>query len=128
MGSLGRDLRVCALASMLDAFFGRLELQEVGRPQTRSLREFETAQKTRLLSGILVFTVLVSGILSSSTPQLPFKIRQIPSNRDHKALNRAGLGYYLQAQEVYDTSAPGVAQRPRIASLRDYEALKRGTL
>ena len=29
---------------------------------------------------------------STSTPQLPFKIRQIPSNRDYKALNRATLG------------------------------------
>ena len=26
--------------------------------------------------------------ISSSTPQLPFKIPHIPSNRDHKALNR----------------------------------------
>ena len=28
----------------------------------------------------------------SSTPQLPFKTPQIPSNRDHKALNRGTLG------------------------------------
>ena len=28
----------------------------------------------------------------TSTPQLPFKIPQIPSNRDHKALNRWTLG------------------------------------
>ena len=28
----------------------------------------------------------------TSTPQLPFKEHQIPSNRDHKALNRGTLG------------------------------------
>ena len=28
----------------------------------------------------------------TSTPQLPFKRPQIPSNRDHKALNRGTLG------------------------------------
>ena len=30
--------------------------------------------------------------MTTSTPQLPFKTPQIPSNRDHKALNRATLG------------------------------------
>ena len=29
---------------------------------------------------------------NTSTPQLPFKEPQIPSNRDHKALNRGTLG------------------------------------
>ena len=29
---------------------------------------------------------------TTSTPQLPFKTPQIPSNRDHKALNRGTLG------------------------------------
>ena len=29
---------------------------------------------------------------ATSTPQLPFKIPQIPSNRDHKALNSGTLG------------------------------------
>ena len=31
-------------------------------------------------------------VLTSSTPQVPCKTPQIPSNRDHKALNRATLG------------------------------------
>ena len=29
---------------------------------------------------------------TTSTPQVPFKTPQIPSNRDHKALNRGTLG------------------------------------
>ena len=31
-------------------------------------------------------------LIYTSTPQLPFKTPQIPSNRDHKALNRGTLG------------------------------------
>ena len=31
-------------------------------------------------------------ILYTTTPQLPFKTSQIPSNRDHKALDRGTLG------------------------------------
>ena len=45
----------------------------------------------------------------SSTPQLPFKIPQIPSNRDYKALNRAtlgGLGYQDRMQEAFPMSRP----------------------
>ena len=34
--------------------------------------------------------VIIQGC--TSTPQLPFKRPHIPSNRDHKALNRAALG------------------------------------
>ena len=37
-------------------------------------------------------------VLGTSTPQLPIKIPQIPSNRDYKAPNRGtleGLGRYL---------------------------------
>ena len=42
--------------------------------------------------------VCVPIYLSTSTPQLPFEIPHIPTNRDHKALNRGtlgGLGIYL---------------------------------
>ena len=38
------------------------------------------------------FQGVFEGCVSASTPQLSFKIPQIPSNRDHKALNRATLG------------------------------------
>ena len=34
---------------------------------------------------------LAQKLATSSTPQLPFKISQIPSNKDHKALNRGIL-------------------------------------
>ena len=33
----------------------------------------------------------------TSTPQLPFKEPQIPSNRDQKALNRGPLGVYVMS-------------------------------
>ena len=33
-----------------------------------------------------------NGLRWTSTPQLPFEEPQIPSNRDHKALNRGTLG------------------------------------
>ena len=38
------------------------------------------------------------GIICTSTPQLPFQIAHIPSNRNHKAINRGtlgGLGIYI---------------------------------
>ena len=37
-------------------------------------------------------------LLTDSTPQLPFKIPQIPSNRDYKALNRVTLGGLIKQQ------------------------------
>ena len=40
--------------------------------------------------------------IHTSTPQLPFKIPHMPSNRDYKALNRAtlgGLGTYIHTCE-----------------------------
>ena len=58
--------------------------------------------------------------LNTSTPQLPFKIPQIPSNKDHKALNRGtfgGLGsrYFiairtptLNGPPIYGTSQRGI--------------------
>ena len=47
--------------------------------------------------GTLKRNPITFGSLHTSTPQLPFKTPQIPSNRDHKALNRGtlvGLGSY----------------------------------
>ena len=44
------------------------------------------------VSIFLSFFLHLSIFLYTSTPQLPFKIHHIPTNRDHKALNRGRLG------------------------------------
>ena len=53
------------------------------------------------LSGSLVRFELFEG-KSTSTPQLPFKRPQIPSNRDQQALNRGPLGVQVQTPSILD--------------------------
>ena len=55
---------------------------------------------------------------STSTPQLPFKRPPMPSNRDHKALNRATLGGLAIYIYIYI----------HIPTSRDCKALNRATL
>ena len=55
---------------------------------------------------------------SPSTPQLPFKTPQIPSNRDHKALNRrtlGGLGHQTRSMVYKDVTRP---PQPKIPEFR----------
>ena len=54
----------------------------------------QTVRDYRIHSNLQQSAFLTSfkTVESTSTPQLPFKRPQIPSNRDHKALNRGTLG------------------------------------
>ena len=56
---------------------------------------------------------------TTSTPQLPFKTPQIPSNRSHKALNRDTLGglgrhqvHRIQSRKTSGEWLPWVSQHP----------------
>ena len=62
--------------------------EEAGGQQSeqRPERSSEGQSGNDLLSVLLMFRV------TTSTPQLPLKEPQIPSNRDHNALNRGTLG------------------------------------
>ena len=57
-----------------------------------------------------------NSLMYSSTPQLPFKEPQIPSNRDHKALNRGtlgGLGLFMFFNEsIYAMSSGSPSSGP----------------
>ena len=51
-----------------------------------------------LLGGLGSPSLALKAYMKTSTPQLPFQTPQMPSNRDHKALNRGtlgGLGKYV---------------------------------
>ena len=64
----------------------------------------------------------------AGTPQLPFKRPQIPSNRDHKALNRGTLGgaggknarpgIYMGSSTGIETSNTPVSEGPSTQYLR----------
>ena len=66
----------------------------------RLLRMLTSAFKAELIPSAMGYMILVATIYTytlvpfpqPAPPQLPFKTPQIPSNRDHKALNRATLG------------------------------------
>ena len=68
----------------------------LSRPQTKRSSVASVHSDLYLTQSVQVvkdyFAETMLDIRYTSTPQLPFKEPQIPSNRDHKALNRGTLG------------------------------------
>ena len=61
----------------------------------RDYRGSTTTRWSEVVEGIYIYVCIY---IYTSTPQLPFKTPQTPSNRDHKALNRGtlrALGIYI---------------------------------
>ena len=72
------------------------------RPKIRPREAEEDLLRTQMLAaqafgGRLFWDSVKQRPLPTSTPQLPFKRPQIPSNRYHKALNRGTLGSRKEA-------------------------------
>ena len=107
----------------LDPYYGTLNQAPYQQPGLRTFGSLGRGpgslifQKTLVRECTLNYSKDPYMIEGTSTPQLPFKRPHIPTNRDHKALNRGTLGWSRYIPELKPFGRSGSLGPPSIQTV-----------